>query len=157
MYMHAASYQRAMKLDRTELERALKPGGIGYRFVFASADWESKRRTGETLTLRQQWVNRNASWCVQPYRLKLFLQTPAGRTAWSGVDKTFDPRSWLSGTNYTAASSFRLPTNLKPGSYELRIALVDESETPSVRLGIGGADEHKRYKLGAVTISGARK
>jgi hypothetical protein len=37
MYMHADSYRRAMRQDRDELERALRSGGIGYRFVLESA------------------------------------------------------------------------------------------------------------------------
>ena len=45
----------------------------------------------------------------------------------------------------------------QPANYDLRIALVDASETPSVRLGIVGADDQNRYKLGAVTISDERK
>jgi hypothetical protein len=152
MYMHADSYKQAMQEDRAQLERALRSGGIGYRFVLASASWEPHRASGETLVIRQQWINRNSSWCVYPYRLKLSLLDAGGKVAWSGVDEAVDPRRWVSGNTYTVNSSFRLPEDLKAGKYDLRIALVDEAGVPGVRLGIAGADTALRYRLGVVDI-----
>jgi hypothetical protein len=153
LYMHAASYKQAMAEDRGEHERALKAGGIGYRFALTSAAWETTRHPGQMLTFRQEWVNRNVSWCVYPYRLRLYLMDSKENVAWSGVDRTFDPRPWLNGFVYSVNSEFSLPVNLKPGNYELRIALVGESGMPCVRLAIAGADETKRYLLGSVTLS----
>jgi hypothetical protein len=152
LYMHAASYKQAMAEDRGEHERALKAGGIGYRFVLTSASWETSRRPGETLTLRQEWVNRNASWCVYPYRLKLYLLNQDKVVVWSGVDKAFDPRSWLKGNNYSVESAFLLPENLQSGNYDLRVALVDTAEKPQLRLGINGDDGLLRYPLGNVEV-----
>jgi len=156
LYMHAASYRQAMAEDRGEFERALRSKGIGYRFVLTAAAWESKRSPGQTLTLRQEWLNRNASWCVYPYRLRVFLMDSGGEVAWSEVNQAFDPRSWLAGTTYPAESAFRLPADLKPGDYDLRIALVDETGQPRVRLGIEGADPALRYQLGSVRIANAK-
>jgi hypothetical protein len=156
LYMHAASYRQAMAEDRGEHERALRAGGIGYRFVLTSASWESSRRPGEALTLRQEWVNRNASWCVYPYRLKLELLDAKGRTAWSGTDQAFDARSWLLGSSHAVSSRFVLANDLKPGTYELRIALVDGDGKPSVRLAIADADALLRYRLGTVEVQSQR-
>jgi len=153
LYLHSASYRQAMSEDRGEFQRALRPKGIGYRFVITSAAWESTRHPGETLTLRQEWVNRNASWCVYPYRLRLFLMNSGGAVAWSEVDQKFDPRSWLAGTAHTVESAFRLPAVLTPGDYDLRVALMDEAGKPQVRLGIEGADSALRYKLGLLRIA----
>ena len=153
MYMHSTSYKQAVVEDRDQVQRALKPGGIGYRFALTSASWESARLPGQTLTLRQEWVNHNVSWCVYPYRLKLYLLDSDGRDTWSEIDKSFDPRSWLSGTTYPVESVFSLPDKLKPGTYQLRLALVDETGNPQVRLGIDGADTLLRYRLGSVILS----
>jgi hypothetical protein len=79
-----------------------------------------------------------------------------GEVAWSEVNQAFDPRSWLAGTTYPAESAFRLPADLKPGDYDLRIALVDETGQPRVRLGIEGADPALRYQLGSVRIANAK-
>jgi len=152
MYLHSASYRQAVAEDCGELERALKPGGIGYRFVLTSAAWESRRKPGQTLTLRQQWVNRNCSWCAHPYRLKLYLLDAGGNAVWSDVDKQFDPRAWLSGTTYSVETSCHLPDDLKPGRYELRLAMVDEAGSPRVRLAVSGVDALLRYSLGLLTI-----
>ena len=153
--MHADSYKQAMAEDRAAHERALKPGGIGYRFVLTSASWESSLRPGETLTLRQEWANRNASWCVYPYRLKLYLLDANGNTAWSAVDNRFDLRPWLGDNIYEVTSSLAVPARVKPGNYDLRIAVVDEGGEPRVRLGIAGVDGQLRYSLGTLTITSA--
>jgi hypothetical protein len=50
-------------------------------------------------------------------------------------------------------SVFSLPDKLKPGTYQLRLALVDETGNPQVRLGIDGADTLLRYRLGSVILS----
>jgi hypothetical protein len=155
LYLHSASYRQAMADDRVEFERALRSRGVGYRFVLASAAWESVRGPGQTLTLRQEWVNRNASWCVYPYRLRLFLLNSSGQTVCSDVDHAFDPRPWLAGTNYPLDSAFQLPADLKAGTYGVRIALVDETGKPQVRLGIEGADSQMRYRLGSLTMTNA--
>jgi len=152
MYLHADSYKQAMAEDRREYERALRPGGIGYRFVLTSAAWESSRAPGQTLTLRQEWANRNASWCVYPYRLKLFLADSSGKVAWSEVNQAFDPRRWLAGATYSVESIFRLPTDLKSGTYDLLIALVDATGKPQIRLGIECGNHALLYRLGSATI-----
>ena len=152
MYMHGDSYRQAMAQDRAQFERGLQPGGFGYRFVLASASWESTRQPGQVLTLRQKWVNRNSSWCEYPYRLKLYLVDHGGKLAWAGIDEKFDPRDWVNGATYAYDSVFRLPEELTPGMFDLRIALVDESGKPSVRLGIDGADDVRRCHLGSVVI-----
>ena len=157
LYMHSASYRQAMAEDRVEHERALKPGGIGYRFVLNSATWESSRSPEQTLSLRQEWENRNCSWCLHPYRLKLYLVDPPGQDAWMAVDTAFDPRSWIRGATYPVVSEFQLPHDLPMGTYHLRIALVDESGTPCVRLGIAGADGQRRYSLGELRVEGILK
>ena len=74
---------------------------------------------------------------------------------WSKVNPTFDPRAWLPGSTYSIASAFQLSKDFKPGSYELRMALVDESEIPKVRLGNEGVDAQLRYRLGEVVIQNA--
>jgi hypothetical protein len=48
---------------------------------------------------------------------------------------------------------FSLPTQLKPGIFELRLALVDETGKPQLRLTIEGVDARLRYRLGSVTIT----
>ena len=156
LYMHAASYKRSLREDKVELERALRPGGIGYRFVPLSVTWEDRLTPGETMTLKQKWVNRNVSWCPKPYRLKLYLTNAEGLTVFSGTDQEFDPRSWVAGKVYDRTSSFRLAKELPAGEYTMRIALVDELGEPCVRLGVEGCDAHLRYALGKVHISKIR-
>lgn len=151
-YLHAASYRRAMQLDRAELERALQPGGIGYRFVPLSLSWTAACVAGDSLTLEQSWVNRNASWCVHPFRLMLFLLAPDGREVFSAIDTAFDPRPWVRDRTYDVVSKFPLSETLQPGKYRVALALVDSPGRPRVRLGIQGADAELRYAVGEIVI-----
>jgi hypothetical protein len=155
MYMHAASYQRALRQDRSELERGLRTGGLGYRFVPLSVSWNNGLGPGDQLVFKQQWANRNVSRCAKPFRLKVYLARADGITVYSGIDSEFDPRSWVAGKVYDHRSSFRLPPGLPAGDYTLRIALVDEWGDPRVRLGIEGGDAQLRYVLGKVRIGEA--
>jgi hypothetical protein len=86
----------------------------------------------------------------------VYLTGGAGRTAFAGTDERFDPRPWVAGETYPVTSTFRLPGDLLAGRYTVRIALVDESGEPRVRLGIAGADAQLRYPLGTVQIAAAR-
>ena len=92
-----------------------------------SLAWETTRAPGELFTLRQEWVNRNVSWCPQTFRLKVYLLDSGGRAAFTAVDPRFDPRSWVQGQTYSVVSSLNLPTSLPVGVYQLCIALADES------------------------------
>jgi hypothetical protein len=152
MYLHSASYRTAIAEDRSHLERALRPGGIGYRFVPLVVSWPRQAEPGGMLRLEQSWVNRNTSWCSAPFRLKLCLLDRDGSEVFSGIDPGFDPRPWVQGRRYDVSSRFALPRDLEPGEYRLGLALVDESGTPRVRLGIEGGDEQLRYSMGDVSI-----
>lgn len=152
MYQHADNWKQCMAEDRAQVERALKPGGIGYRLVPITVSWDTKVKPGQPLTLKQTWVNRNAGYCSEPYRLKVYLTKADGSEVFSAVDAKFDPRSWFQGQAYQVESKFTLAENLPAGTYDLFLALVDESGTPQVRLGIAGMDNQKRYRLGRVEI-----
>jgi hypothetical protein len=47
---------------------------------------------------------------------------------------------------------FNVPKTLPPGTYDIRIALVDSSGAPEIRLGIAGEDAAHRYKVGEIQI-----
>jgi len=153
MYLHAASYRRAMREDRAEFERALKPGGVGYRLVPVTLTWRRSVAAGGVVVLRQEWVNRNSSFCPRRFPLRLELVGADGRAAFSAVDGDIHQEGWIAGPVYPVSSAFRLPEDLKPGAYDLRIALVDEQGQPRVKLGIEGADSESRYRLGTLRIT----
>jgi hypothetical protein len=64
----------------------------------------------------------------------------------------FNESTWVAGTTYPIMSVFHLPQTVPPGKYDIRIALVDASGKPKVRLGIAGEDADHRYRLGEIQI-----
>ncbi len=151
-YMDAASYARAMQEDRNHFERGLESGGLGYRLVLTQASWREELPAGGLFLLMQTWVNRNSGRLYVRHPLKVYLTDSEGAEKFSELDRAFDPTEWIAGETYPSISVFHLPKDLAPGAYDLRIALVDGSGQPRIKLAIQGADSKARYRLGTVTI-----
>ena len=158
-YTDAENYLRMMKEDKTTVERGLKPGGLGYRLVLTSASWDREISAGRLLVLKQTWENRNVGWCMKNFPLKIFLTDKEGNESpldeslkYSRRDGGFDITHLYKGEVYYHSTMFTLPKALPAGEYDLRIALVDETGKPAVKLGIEGVDKQGRYLLGPIKI-----
>jgi hypothetical protein len=151
-YNYAQSYRRMMQDDRAVLETGLRSGGLGYRLVLTSASWPTELPAGHLLLINQTWLNRNVGrlYVIQP--LKVYLTDSQGNEQYSQIDYDFDETPWVKGESYTRSSVINLPDSLAPGEYDVRIAVVDRSGKPRIRLAIEGEDAEKRYKLGRVRI-----
>ncbi|MGA7415502.1 MAG: DUF4832 domain-containing protein, partial [Bryobacteraceae bacterium] len=156
-YVRSTTYARAMKEDRTNFERGVSEGGLGYRLVPKDLSWRSELPAGDLLAVKQRWVNRNVGNLTVLHSLKVYLTDRKGQERFSEIDSSFDPRSWIKGESYVQTSVFHLPKELAPGDYDLRIALVDADGKPRIRLAIQGGDDEKRYKIGTIHILPARK
>ena len=152
-YMDAPSYRRAAKEDSERFARGLLPGGLGFRLVLTEASWPGTLAPGRLLLLKQRWENRNAGRCYKRHPLKLYLTDKSGGEAFSEEDISFDQTHWIRGQSYERTSVFHLPEKLPEGTYDLRIAMVDDTGNPALRLGIEGGDERKRYSLGTISIA----
>jgi hypothetical protein len=151
-YVRSTTYQRAMHDDRSNIERGLKSGGLGYRLVPTSLSWRGELPAGNLLVVRQSWVNRNVGRLYVQHPLKLYLTDAQGTEKFSEVDTSFDERTWVKGKDYSLISVFHLKKELSPGLYDVRIALVDTEGKPRIRLGIEGVDGELRYKVGEIRI-----
>jgi Domain of unknown function (DUF4832) len=151
-YMDAESYKRAMREDRTHFEKGLQSGGLGYRLVLTRASWREEVPAGDLFLLDQEWANRNVGRLYKPHPLKLYLTDAAGLARFEELDQAFDQTSWIQSGTYPVISVFHLPRNLTPGAYDLRIALVDETGQPRIKLAIEGQDAQGRYELGAMAV-----
>jgi len=64
-----------------------------------------------------------------------------------------DLTSWLPGDT-TVDQSVYVPDSLKPGTYQLRLAILDpRTNRPAVRVAIQGGDADGWYTLGAITLT----
>lgn len=151
-YMDSDSYKRAMREDREYFARGLQSGGLGYRLVLTSASWPEELPARNLLMMRQTWVNRNAGRCYRRFPLKVYLTDQDGGERFSTVDRAFDQTAWVQGETYQLTTLLTTRKDLAPGVYDVRVALVNDSGTPAIRLGIAGDDGGKCYRLGSIRI-----
>ena len=151
-YMDAESYKRAMREDRASFERGLESGGLGFRLVPARVSWPADLPAGDLFLMHETWVNRNVGRLYQRLPLKVYLTDARGSEKFSEVDRGFDETTWVHGETYPVISVLHLPKELRPGIYDLHIALVDEAGQPRIKLAIAGADQQGRYKLGPMRV-----
>ncbi len=152
-YMSAQDY--AAYPNTAYFEKGVKTGGLGYRFVLTELTFPKSAAAGATIVLQQRWVNRNSGRCWRKYPLAAYLADAASGTVVAGplVDDRFEQTMWLAGQTYNVTSQFALPSDVSPGRYDLRIAMVDESRRPRIRLAMDGEDGFKRYKVGTIVIT----
>ncbi len=154
-YIGSDAYPRSMKEDSVTWERGLESGGLGYRLVPTSLSWPGSIPAGDLLLVRQKWVNRDAGRLYVPHPLKIYLTDASGKEKFSETDNGVDESKWLQGETHSLISVFHLPKELAPGTYDLRIALVDATGTPRIALPIAGGDGTKRYTVGEIAIVSA--
>ncbi len=152
LYSSPDVYKRELREDRPALERALGPGGLGYRLVPTTLSWPEKLPAGHLLALKQSWINRNAGRLYVAQPLKLYLTSKEGKEVFGQVNHAFNESTWVEGESYPITSFFQLPLTIQPATYDIRIALVDSSGKPTIRLGIAGEDSEHRYKVGEIQI-----
>ena len=124
---------------------------MGYRFVLVRASYPEAVAPGGELLLDQTWENRAMGRCYVRYPLAVYLMA-GDRVVWQGADERFDQTCFVSGQSYEVRSRFRLPADLPPGQYELRLAMVDEQGEPALALAMEGADRRRRYPVGPVSV-----
>ncbi|MGA7411007.1 MAG: DUF4832 domain-containing protein [Bryobacteraceae bacterium] len=151
-YFTVETYLRAMKEQTPVFQRALRSGGLGYRLVPESLSWRESLPAGNLFVVKQTWVNRNVGRLYERHPLKLYLTDEQGNDKFSAVAGSFDETDWIAGQEHPVISVFRLPKELSPGNYDVRIALVGPDGNPRIRLGISGEDSRKRYNIGKVQI-----
>lgn|GEM_PF-2723447 len=132
---------------------------VGYRFVLREARYPSAVEAGGQLELAQRWSQIAAAKLYERHYLRAYLVGDSGDFALD-ADTSFDPTTWVSGTDYEVVSQFTIPANVPAGEYELRIAMVDpETLEPAINLAIYGKDiddvnAFGRYTLGPVIVVG---
>jgi hypothetical protein len=151
-YTGSDAYPRALREDRASWERGLESGGLGYRLLPTELSWPEATPAGNLFVLRQKWVNRNVGRLYVKHPIKIYFVDSENKVKFSEDDSSFDETSWVQGETHSLLSVFHLPKDLAPGTYQVRLALVDEKGIPRIALPIQGDDGSKRYNVGEVTI-----
>jgi hypothetical protein len=127
---------------------------MGYWFILAQADYPATVAPGAALEITLRWENRGVAACLKNYPVALFLTDANGDTVVTAVSSNSDTRRWAPGATTTEHISALLPATLPPGTYELRLALLDSplATHGALRLGITGRDAQGRYLVGPVEV-----
>ncbi len=140
---HATPEERA-KLD--ELTRR-----AGARLVPLAVRHPRQIDSSGQLTIQSDWENRGVARVLLPYRLEWSLTDATGAIVWRGRSDA-DVNAWLPG-KFTVSDRFTLPAALKPGRYQLALALVDpQGNYDNFRLAVTPQPEKPLYPVGFLMI-----
>ena len=122
---------------------------IGYRFALRKVECPRTFHPGSMAMFRMWWFNGGIAPAYRSYILALQFHSPSASET---IRTDANVREWLPG-DAVFEKALYIPDDLKPGDYQLRVALLDpRTLAPAVRLAIEGRDPDGWYSLGQVTV-----
>lgn len=95
------------------------------------------------------WFNAGVAPIYREYRLAIQLQNDSGHAT---ILLPVDIRKWLPGDAVYDGSIY-IPEALKPGSYHLRVGMLDpQSGQPAIQLAIEGRQPDGWYDVGSIEV-----
>lgn len=127
----------------------------GYRIVLREVTLPRTVEAGAIFDVTSQWENVNVTPPYGVWNVVFQLRSPGSASAaWSGRSR-LDLRTLLPTGPAPAkvVDSFRLPADLSPGTYDVRVAVTDPTgATEPMRLAIAGRDRDGAYTIGAAGV-----
>ena len=122
---------------------------LGYRFILRRLEYPKIVLTGTMQPVHMWWLNAGVAPVYWPYKLAVELHGGSGSTV---IKLPVDIRKWLPGdAGYDG--TINIPESLKPGSYRLRVALLDpRTGQPAVKLAIEGLEPDGWYDLAPIEV-----
>lgn len=122
---------------------------MGYRFVLRRFTYPEKASRNGQLSFTSWWENKGVAPCYEDFPMAIRLKNKNGERIF--LTRAHIPK-WLPGDNVYNDAIF-IPMDMKPGEYEVQLALVDRaSRKPAVLLAIEGKDDDGWYGMGKVTV-----
>jgi hypothetical protein len=135
---------------RHEVERFLRK--MGYRLVLKQMEHSKAAPPGSSLPISMVWENVGVAPPYRDYLLALRLADVNSRETFIALGET-SIKGWLPG-EIKITESFKLPRELKQGSYELALGVVDPGTSePAIRLAIAGRGEDGWYPLSQIEVA----
>lgn len=124
---------------------------LGYNYHIVRVDWPETNAIGQPIPVTLALTNSGAAPCYHPFRVELALcasnGSPQARFALTNDLRELTPDLHL---EWSAAL---MPTNLTPGTYSLRVGILDSrTGEPGVRIQSAGEDVNRRIVIGAITL-----
>lgn len=125
---------------------------MGYRLVLRRFEYSRTAKAGEMMPVHMWWLNAGVAPPYRDYILALQFRSDENRET---TTLSPDVRKWLPGDAVVDQTVF-VPDSLKPGTYQLRLALLDpRTSQPAIRLAIKGRGADGWYNMGTINISSA--
>ncbi len=122
---------------------------MGYRFVLRRLEYPRAVSPGSMAMIHMWWFNAGVAPIYREYRLAIQLQNDSGHAT---ILLPVDIRKWLPGDAVYDGSIY-IPQNLKPGSYHLRVGMLDpQSGQPAIQLAIEGRQPDGWYDVGSIDV-----
>jgi hypothetical protein len=122
---------------------------MGYRFILRRLEYPKVVLTGTMQPVHMWWVNAGVAPVYRPFDLVLELRSASSRAE---IRLTVDLRKWLPGDAVFDGTIY-VPETLKPGSYRLRVAMLDpRTGQPAIKLAIEGLQPDGWYDLAPIEV-----
>jgi hypothetical protein len=122
---------------------------MGYRLILRRLEYSRQIAPGAMMPVHMWWYNAGVAPVYRQYRLAMQLWSPGTKTV---IYIPAYVSSWLPGDSVVDEPVY-IPHDLSPGSYRVRIALVDpDIGAPAIRLAIAGRQSDGWYDLGALDV-----
>ncbi len=127
---------------------------LGYNYHITRVDWPDAIALGHSFSLTVAMTNSGAAPCYHPFKLEVALCASNGAPAWRGTF-AYNMRLLLPDQPAEITESFSI-TNLAPGTYSLRIGILDpRTGEPGVRIQSAGEDANRRITIGSIQANDA--
>lgn len=133
-----------------EVERFLRK--MGYRLVLRQMKHSKAVARGSSLSVSMIWKNVGVAPPYRDYLLAVRLTNARSKETIVLAGET-SIKGWLPG-EINVTESYKLPEDIKPGNYELAIAIIDPvTRKPAIRLAIAGRAEDGWYPLSKIEVA----
>lgn len=122
---------------------------MGYRFVLRRLEYPQAVAPGSMAMIHMWWLNAGVAPIYRKYTLAMQLTNDSAHAT---VPLPVDIRKWLPGDSVYDGAIY-VPTNLKPGSYHLRVGMLDPlTGQPAIQLAIEGRQIDGWYDVGSIRV-----
>lgn len=122
---------------------------IGYRFVLRRLEYPRAVHAGRMAPVHMWWFNAGVAPVYRDYVMAFQIQSQSHTET---LRTNARVRDWLPGDSVFEDPVY-IPDELKPGTYRLRLALLDpRTLAPAIRLAIEGRQPDGWYDLGSIIV-----
>ena len=124
---------------------------LGYNYHIGRVDWPDTVAAGQSFVVTLVLTNTGAAPAYHRFPAELALCTADGTPVWR-APFALDVRTIMPAAPFSATEMFTA-TNLAPGTYSLRIGIIDPRiGEPGVRIQSVGEDVHHRIIIGDIEV-----